>query len=462
MKGYHDIGLRVVKALNILFITIPFALCWYLYYANYTAARFAFNARMYVIFFYVILYTVFGRIYDVFLVSYYRISEMIYNQVLAFLMSDGIIYLVICLLCKKLMNIGPGVLAICGQLLLSTVWAFLVHQWYFHHFSAKKTIVIYDTREGMENLIHEYGLGKKFKVDQIVRIEECLSDLSMLDDAEDVFLSGIHSHDRNILIKYCTEHGITAMVIPRIGDVLMSSAKRMHLFHLPVLRVSRYDPKPEFLFAKRLIDVFFSAAALILFSPVMIITALAIYLTDKGPVFYRQTRLTKDGAEFEILKFRSMRVDAEKDGVARLSTGEADDRITPVGKIIRKVRIDELPQLINILKGDMSIVGPRPERPEISNQYEQDIPEFHLRLQAKAGLTGYAQVFGKYNTTPYDKLMMDLMYIAHPSLAEDFRIIFATIKILFLPESTEGIGDGQTTAMRREVISNRQSSSSKK
>ena len=141
-----------------------------------------------------------------------------------------------------------------------------------------------------------------------------------------------------------------------------------------------------------------------------------------------------------------MRVDAEKDGVARLSTGENDPRITPIGRFIRKCRIDEFPQLINIIKGDMSIVGPRPERPEIAEQYEKEIPEFHLRLQAKAGLTGYAQVYGKYNTTPYDKLLMDLMYIAKPSFAEDLKIIFATIKILFLPESTEGISEGNTIA----------------
>ena len=178
----------------------------------------------------------------------------------------------------------------------------------------------------------------------------------------------------------------------------------------------------------------------------MLIIALCIKLTDGGPVFYRQCRLTKDGRTFMVHKFRSMRTDAEKDGVARLSTGENDDRVTSVGRVLRKVRLDELPQLLDILKGDMSIVGPRPERPEIAAQYEKELPEFALRLQAKAGLTGYAQVYGKYNTTPYDKLQMDLMYIAHPSFMEDLRIIFATIKILFIPDSTEGVAVGQMTA----------------
>ena len=216
-----------------------------------------------------------------------------------------------------------------------------------------------------------------------------------------------------------------------------------------MLRLERYNPSPEYLFVKRLFDIVASLAALIILSPLMIVVALLIR-KDGGPAFYKQCRLTKDGKKFDVLKFRSMRTDAEKDGVARLSTGENDDRITPVGKIIRKVRIDELPQLINILKGDMSIVGPRPERPEIAAQYEETLPEFRLRLQAKCGLTGYAQVYGKYNTTPYDKLQMDLMYISNPSLAQDLSIIFATIKILFLPESTEGVAEGQTTAMNSE------------
>ena len=170
---------------------------------------------------------------------------------------------------------------------------------------------------------------------------------------------------------------------------------------------------------------------------------------DHGPAFYKQVRLTKDGRRFEILKFRSMRIDAEKDGVARLAATD-DDRITPVGKIIRAIRFDELPQIFNILKGDMSIVGPRPERPEIAAQYEEEMPAFSLRLQVKAGLTGTAQVYGKYNTEPKDKLKMDLMYINDMSLKEDLKLIFATVKILFMPESTEGVSEGQTTAMSGE------------
>lgn len=333
------------------------------------------------------------------------------------------------------------------QLMISMTWATLAHKWYFRTFKAHQSAVIYDVRKGMEQLIGEYGLEKKFEILKTAKVEECLEDLSMLDEMDSVFLSGIHSHDRNIILKYCIKNGIDVYVIPRVGDVLMSGAKKMHMFHLPMLRVGRYAPTPEFLFMKRMFDIVVSLTALILCSPVLLVTALAIKLNDKGPVFYKQCRLTKDRKEFDILKFRSMKVDAEKDGVARLSTGENDDRITPVGHVIRKYRIDELPQLINILKGDLSLVGPRPERPSIAALYEEEMPEFNLRLQAKAGLTGYAQVYGKYNTTPYDKLQMDLMYIANPSFLEDIKICFATVKILFMPESTEGIAEGETTAL---------------
>ena len=183
-------------------------------------------------------------------------------------------------------------------------------------------------------------------------------------------------------------------------------------------------------------------------------TAAAIKLYDGGPVFYKQVRLTKNGKHFKIIKFRSMRTDAEKDGVARLSTGDNDDRITPIGRIVRKHRLDELPQLINILKGDMSLVGPRPERPEIAEQYYQSMPDFRLRLQVQAGLTGYAQVYGRYNTDPYEKLEFDLMYINNINFFTDLMLFFATLSILFSSESTEGIADGTITAMDNENETN--------
>lgn len=400
---------------------------------------------------YILVYMVYGHIYDAFLVSLVRISELIYSQCLSAFITDAIMYIISWLLIRHLPAVWPLLLVFGAQILISAIWSTIVHQWYFNSFEAKQTVVVYDNREGVEQLLEEYGLDKKFHVKKVINTAECMQEkFENLSDTDVIFLCGVHSHERNVILKYCIANHISVYVIPRIGDVLMSGAKRMHMLHLPILMVERYNPRIEYLFIKRLFDVLLSGIALILLSPIFLITAIAVKVTDGGPVFYRQTRLTKDGKKFDVLKFRSMRIDAEKDGVARLSTGDKDDRITKVGHIIRKVRIDELPQLINILKGDMTIVGPRPERPEIAAQYEEILPEFALRLQVKAGLTGYAQVYGKYNTTPYDKLQMDLMYISKPSLLEDLRIIFATIKILFVPESTEGVEEGRNTAMEQD------------
>ena len=451
-KLKHDVTVRVAKAVNPVLLTLPFAVVWFHYYASRLASPYYYWGNWVVVALFFFLYILFCRVYDGFLISINRISEIVYSQALASVISDFLLYVVICLLSKRLVNPLPLLGALAAQVLLAGVWAYCAHQWYFSKFPAKRTAVVYDVREGLERLVEEYGLEKKFNIRAALSVQEALANKEILNTMETVFLSGIHSHDRNILLKYCVDKDINVYVIPRIGDVLMSGARSMHMFHLPILRVGRYHPSPVYLALKRGFDILASGIATVLLSPVFAVTAIAIKRYDGGPIFYKQKRLTKDGRIFEVLKFRSMRVDAEKDGVARLSTGDNDDRITPVGRFIRKVRIDELPQLLNILKGDMTICGPRPERPEIAEQYEQELPEFRLRLQAKAGLTGYAQVYGKYNTTPYDKLMMDLMYIAHPSFLQDLQIMFATVKILFMKESTEGVAEGITSAMGQNEV----------
>ena len=447
----HNIAMRTVKLLDAVLLTIPFGACWYLAYAENLAEPYYRKGNWLVIALFFVVYVTYGRIYDGFRISISRVSEMFISQTLALLITDGILLVVTWLLTKHFPPGWPLVLTLAVQMVLSIVWCVGAHQWYFRRYDPQKTAVVYDTREGLDTLIAEYGLDKRFQVVATADVATALNDqLQILDGIEAIFLFGTHSHERNIILKQCVARDIEVYLIPRIGDVIMSGAERIHMFHLPMLRVGRYDPNPEYLFTKRAFDLLVSGLALVVLSPIMLLVAAAVKLTDGGPAFYRQCRLTKDGKTFDVLKFRSMRVDAEKDGVARLSTGENDDRITPIGRFIRKCRLDELPQLINIFRGEMSLVGPRPERPEIAAQYEEELPEFALRLQAKAGLTGYAQVYGKYNTTPYDKLQMDLMYIANPSFIEDLKILFATIRILFVAESTEGIAQGQTTATKNQ------------
>lgn len=444
----HDIGCRLVKLFVIVFAAAPFAICWYAYFADSIPMPFFKRGNWVVIALFVALYISFARVYDAFWISVNKPSELAYSQMLSVLLADALMYIVIWLINHYVPNIIPCLITLATQIFLVVIWSYAAQKWYFASFPSAKTAVVYSKRRSeVLNLFKQYGLDKKFDVQLSLGPQECIRDLNQLKDFKTVFICGVSSHDRNTILKYCVANNIAVYMLPRIGDIIVSGAHKMHMFHLPVLRMSRLNNRPEYAATKRLFDVLLSAIALLILSPVMLITAIAIKATDGGPVLYKQKRLTKDGKIFKVYKFRSMRVDAEKDGVARLSTGEMDDRITPVGRVIRKVRIDELPQLLNILGGSMSIVGPRPERPEIAEQYEEILPEFRLRLQVKAGLTGYAQVYGKYNTTPYDKLQMDLMYIAKPSFLEDLRIVLATIKILFVPESTDGVTEGQTTAI---------------
>jgi exopolysaccharide biosynthesis polyprenyl glycosylphosphotransferase len=262
-----------------------------------------------------------------------------------------------------------------------------------------------------------------------------------------VVLWDIGTADRNKLLKFCYARSIRVYMMPKIPDVLVKGSEAVHLFDTPLLLTREHALSVEQRMVKRLFDIILSVLLIVITSPIMLLTAIAVKLTDFGPVLYRQTRCTAGGREFRILKFRSMRVDAEKDGVARLASRH-DDRITPVGRFIRAVRIDELPQLFNIFIGDMSFIGPRPERPEIIEEYVQKMPEFVFRMKMKAGLAGYAQVYGKYNTTPYDKLKLDLSYIENYSIWLDLKLMLLTLKILLRPESTEGVDATQTTALK--------------
>ncbi len=442
----QDMPIRIWKIANILLITAMWAWVWYTYYKDYAQVQYYRKGDWLMVIIFTVMYCICCRAYDGFYIATRVISEIIYSQFLAIMVSDMVMFLVTWLLSLYLPNLIPIVLCIIMQVGISTVWSVCAHRWYYATHRPKVSAVIYEHRPGLEKLVEEYGMEKKYDIQNTMTVEEALANVEALSEYETVFLSGINSHDRNIFLKYCVEYDIDVYVIPRIGDMIMASAKQEHLFHLPMMQVRRYQPGFEYVVFKRLFDIIVSLFGLIVFAPFMLITAIAVK-SDGGPAFYKQKRLTKDGKEFYILKFRSMRVDAEKDGVARLSTGDKDDRITKVGRIIRAIRFDELPQIFNILKGDMAVVGPRPERPEIASEYEKDMPEFRLRLQTKAGLTGYAQVYGKYNTTPYDKLLMDLMYIAKPSIVEDLKICFFTVKILFEKESTEGISEGKTTAV---------------
>ena len=381
-----------------------------------------------------------------------RVADLSISQILTLGMNNALTLLIILLILKRFPHMGYAVLTYIVQCVTSVLWCMWANQKYFKVHPAKKTAIIYDEELALESIEEIYRREKRFDVQLTLDLNAYQDNMealhAQLGQMETVFLCAVSSQCRNDLLKFCMDHNILVYVRPRLGDVLMSSGSRKYLFHVPVIKCDLMYPSMLYLITKRAMDLIVSGLMLIVASPFMLGVALAVKLEDGGPVFYKQKRLTRGGKEFDILKFRSMRVDAEKDGVARLAS-QGDSRITKVGRVIRATRLDELPQLLNILKGDMSLVGPRPERPEIAAQYMETLPEFHLRLQTKAGLTGYAQVHGKYNTTPYDKLQMDLMYIADMSFVQDVKLILQTVQIMLRRDSTEGVQEGQKTANKK-------------
>lgn len=456
-----SILIRMCKFTHIFLTVLINASCLYFYNVEYNQRGVYY--RRFILF--ILLYTIvlfFGmRTYKAYNFGLTGNMNLILSQTLADIIAGGAFYVVFTIANSKIFTPVPLILMLIAQLLFNIVWSVLTNKFYFRLYPPKKTVLIYNKESVLDKISDAYERRQNFEVIKKVRVDgegESIEWIDKLDGCEAAFVAGLPLDARNKLIKFCIAKGIECYVAPCIGDIVMMGSRHMDMFSVPVFDVSRASPNVEYAFTKRAIDIVCSLIGIILLAPLMIILAIAIRAYDKGPAFYRQVRLTRGGRKFEILKFRSMRVNAESDGVARLA-GENDDRITPIGKIIRACRLDELPQLFNILKGDMTIVGPRPERPEIAEQYEEFLPEFNLRLQVKAGLTGLAQIYGRYNTEPYDKLQMDIMYINEMSLVKDISLMFATVKILFIKESTKGTEEGQTTAMankeenkEREVV----------
>lgn len=396
---------------------------------------------------YCIVYIFFAKMYDAHKIGLYRLQELAFSQMLAYGISDGVLFITAFFWFHNFQRIRIRLflLAFVLQFVLILINTFLFNRLYAHFDEPRKIMILYGSEDYKRLLMKIQEKNKRYQVLACMSESEDISAiLETLAKCKDIYLCDVRDEVKDRVILFCNAHQKDIHISMDIGDLLILGDEVSHSFDTPFLRNKKTPVAWYYPFLKRLSDIVISVTAILLLSPIMIVTALGIKLYDHGPVFYKQTRLTKDGRRFEIIKFRSMKMDAEKNG-AQLSTVH-DARITPIGKIIRKLRIDELPQLFNILKNDMAVVGPRPERPEIASQYEQDIPEFHLRLRVKAGLTGYAQVYGKYNTTPLDKLKLDLIYIAQRSVLFDLRILFYTLKIIFIPESTEGIPDGQSTA----------------
>lgn len=384
-------------------------------------------------------------------VGYLKAMDVFFSQVISLVFVNVISYFQIALLSLGFVTAYPLILMFIAQVLISAVWIFISNRLYQQFFPPKNLLLISGGRP-IEDILGKFATRRdKYNIVRCMRDDEGREALEkeIVKGYDGVVLWDINTKLRNRLLKFCYSKSIRIYMMPKIPDIMIQGADKLHLFDTPILLTREYSMTIEQRVVKRAIDVVCSVILIVVASPIMLITAVIIKLYDEGPVLYKQVRCTRDMKEFEILKFRSMRTDAEKDGVARLAS-KNDNRITPIGKFIRKVRIDELPQLFNILKGEMSFIGPRPERPEIIKKYQEDMPEFVFRTKVKAGLAGYAQIYGKYNTTPYDKLKLDLFYIENYSVWLDLKLMLLTLKILFQADSTEGIDENQVTAIKNE------------
>lgn len=442
---FSELLMRFIKLVSVITIISLFMVCAQEFYIVpsfvHTSMSLPIIATLYAI-----LTLCFSRTYNSYLVGVYRISELVYSQGLTNLFSSGISYVFMCLLSLKILNPLPLITLLVLQTLWSLFWSYYANKIYIALYPPMKTAILYQSDEDLAKLHQIKYFTTKFNIQSYIRdLTESEELYQSIKGYTAIIMVGVPIELRNRVTEFGIKNNIRVYFAPQVGDIILSGAKHMEMFSIPIYRVRSASPTPEYALIKRGFDLFASLIGLLIASPIMLITALAIKLYDGGPVLYKQTRLTRNGREFKIWKFRSMRVDAEQDGIARMAC-EKDCRITPIGKTIRASRIDELPQLFNILIGQMSIVGPRPERPEIAAQYEKLIPAFPLRLQVKAGLTGCAQVYGRYNTEPLEKLQMDLMYINNMSILEDLRLIFATVKILFIKDSTQGVRSDQITA----------------
>ena len=418
--------------------------------AFYAYTRFYFWGNYIVLMLYVINLYFTSRIFRGMSFGSIEWQEGALSWVLCLTITNGLQYLLLSLLESRMLPVS-GILFVFGaQLILIVPLTYLVDKLYYNLHPAHKAIIIY----GDEHKANAYCQiikkhRKKFEIERIISQSEPLETvLNSIEEAESVFFLDVDENHKGYMLEYCYLHDKRMYILPTFSGVLLNSAEVTWISRNPMFLPRSPKIDPTLLFIKRIMDIVISTLVIIALSWLMFITWAAILLCDRKPAIYKQTRITRGEKHFTLYKFRSMRPDAEADGIPRLST-QHDDRVTPIGRFIRKTRIDELPQLFNVLMGSMSLVGPRPERPEIAGQYRAIYPSFSFRTKVKAGLTGYAQIYGRYNTAPDEKLFLDLMYIERFSIWQDIKLIFQTLKVVFMTSSTEGIREDEITALRK-------------
>lgn len=439
-----------VSRLSIALVQMAAFGCVWVFYYNlfaFRTHRFAGGAAS--LFIYYVIYSRLVRIYRADRIAQYSIGETVFSQLLAFGITDLIFYVECCFIARGYVPVLPGLATVAVQFLGACLWAVIAKRCYMKYIPPQDTVVIYgnESVSGFLARMEERWKPLFCIREKLSAKEDPVKIYAAIDHSETVILYQIDYVFREELMHYCIDREKRFYVTPTITDIIANGFENRHFIDSPLMKYNCHAESVGMSFIKRCLDIAVSLLGLVVTLPVTLVTMAAVKLEDGGPVFYRQERYTKNWKKFSIIKFRSMVVNAEKDGA--MLCGANDSRVTRVGAVIRRFRIDELPQLLNVLKGDMSIVGPRPERVENVEKYTEDLPQFAYRLKVKSGLTGYAQLYGKYNTSAYDKLLLDLIYIENRSIILDLKLIILTIKILFIPESTEGFSEEAVRLMQK-------------
>ena len=430
-----------------------FALVWFLFYNAHMFDTYRILGGVFSVACFLAIYTILCDVYKAFRIASTAIGEIVFSQFLSFAMSDFLLYVECCLVYNDYVNIFPGAACVCGQILGTIAIVMTGKHYFMNHVEPQATLLLYGGK-ATQKTARAFEERLMCKYQHLFRIrfreQEGISDSRLqrrISGCETVIMYEVAPDRRAMVEAMCLEKRKNIYFTPNIGDILDLGCETKQLLDTPLMKYKYRYEDPWRAFFKRFLDIVFALLCLALFAPFMLLVAAAIKIEDGGPVFYRQERYTSGGRRFYILKFRSMIVDAEKKGM--IPSTEHDPRITRVGRFIRATRLDESPQFINILLGDMSFVGPRPERVEHVHMYTEQLPEFSYRMRVKGGLTGYAQVFGKYNTSAYDKLLLDLMYIEKQSLLLDLKLVLLTIRTIFQKESTEGFDARKSSQMQR-------------
>ena len=435
--------------LEVLIMTLIYYFIWRREYAN---GMYEYMGKFVLMGIYAVLLYVFFQNSDCIMFGQLHRLDLIIGQVIALFLVNFVTYFQLSLISNALIPVAPVLTLFIIECLVAVVLIYLYTGLYYKLYAPHDMLLIYGSDRGVDLKIKMDTRKDKYNVSSIISADVGFEKLCQEIARHDaVILNEIPSDLRNDILKFCYRYRIRAYVAPKLTDIMIRCGRQNTLFDTPLFMVKGTGLSPMQRIIKRTMDIVLCSVAMVVAAPVMLVIAAAIKLEDGGPVFYKQDRMTRHGREFKILKFRSMIVDAEKYAGAVLATGD-DPRITKVGKIIRATRLDELPQILNILKGDMSIVGPRPERKVIAEEYYKDLPEFEYRLKVRGGLTGYAQIYGKYNTSPYDKLRLDMMYIENYSLMLDIKLIILTLRIIFSKDSTEGIDKAQENQRRAKEL----------